>query len=206
MSMVEAPLSRNLVAPQGRNRFRLSSIHSSSRYYWLRLMIENKAAVISFVLLVVLAGVGLFAPLIAPFDPNFVNPADRLDGPSSAHWFGTDDLGRDIFSRVIYGSRVSMLVSISVMIGATVIGGLLGLVTGFYPRIDVFLMRLMDAMEAFPSILLAIAIMAAFGAAIDTSSPTLRNLPARITMPGLRIRSSPVEVKSQPPVMTTSRS
>jgi hypothetical protein len=100
-------------------------------------MAENKAAVISCVLLVVLAGVGLFAPLIAPFDPNFVNPANRLEGPSSEYWFGTDDLGRDIFSRVIYGSRVSMLVSIAVMIGATTIGGLLGLITGFYPRIDV---------------------------------------------------------------------
>jgi peptide/nickel transport system permease protein len=167
MSTNSAPLARQLDPATGGRRFRLSSIHPTSKYYWIRLVYQNKAAVASFIVLIIFAIMGIFAPLIAPFDPNFVNPADRLDGPSSAHWFGTDDLGRDIFSRVIYGSRVSMIVSVAVMIGATTIGGLLGLVTGFYHRIDTFLMRVMDGLEAFPSILLAIAIMAAFGAAVE---------------------------------------
>jgi peptide/nickel transport system permease protein len=145
----------------------LSEMAHSPRLGWLRLMMKNKAAVVSAVILLVFAIMGLLAPLIAPYDPNFVNPAVRLEGPSSAHWFGTDDLGRDIFSRVVYGSRVSMLVSVAVMVGATTVGSLLGLITGFYPRIDVILMRVMDGLEAFPSILLAIAIMAAFGASVQ---------------------------------------
>jgi peptide/nickel transport system permease protein len=168
MSTTNASLASEMSPAGGTGRrFRLSSIDPSSKYYWIRLVFQNKAAVLSFILLVVFAIMGIFAPLIAPFDPNFVNPADRLDPPTSAHWFGTDDLGRDIFSRVIYGSRVSMLVSVAVMIGATTIGGILGLITGFYSRIDTILMRVMDGLEAFPSILLAIAIMAAFGAAIE---------------------------------------
>lgn len=149
------------------DRFRLSSITPSSRFYWLRLLAENPAVVLSFGFLIIIGLFAIFAPLIAPFDPNFVNPADRLSGPSSDYWFGTDDLGRDIYSRVVYGARVSLLVGICVMIGATTIGALLGLVAGFYPRIDTGLMRVMDGLEAFPSILLAIAIMAAFGAAVE---------------------------------------
>lgn len=148
-------------------RFRLSSISPNSKYYWMRLMVENPAAVVSAVVLLVIVLGAIFAPLIAPFDPNFVNPADRLSEPSREYLFGTDDLGRDIYSRVVYGSRVSLLVGLSVMVGATTIGAVLGLVAGYYPRIDTWLMRVMDGLEAFPSILLAIAIMAAFGAAVQ---------------------------------------
>lgn len=167
MSMTNAPATANVAPPEQAGGMSLSEMAHSPRLGWLRLIMKNRAAVVSAVILVVFAIMGLLAPLIAPFDPNFVNPADRLDGPSSAHWFGTDDLGRDIFSRVVYGSRVSMLVSVAVMIGATTIGSLLGLITGFYRRVDVILMRVMDGLEAFPSILLAIAIMAAFGASVE---------------------------------------
>jgi peptide/nickel transport system permease protein len=145
----------------------LSSISPSSKYYWVRLVAQNSAAVWSLLFLLVMVLMAVFAPLVAPFDPNFVNPADRLMEPSSTYWFGTDDLGRDIFSRVVYGSRISLLVGITVMVGATTLGALLGLVAGFYPKIDTPLMRVMDGLEAFPSILLAIAIMAAFGAAVE---------------------------------------
>lgn len=148
-------------------RWRLSSVKPSSRYYWLRLVAENPAAVASVVFLVLVSIMAVFAPLVAPFDPNFLNPADRLSEPTGAYWFGTDDLGRDIYSRVVYGARVSLIVGLAVMIGATAIGALLGLLAGFYPRVDMPLMRVMDGLEAFPSILLAIAIMAAFGPAIE---------------------------------------
>ena len=111
--------------------------------------------------------VALLAPTIAPFDPNFVNPADRLDPPSSKYWFGTDDLGRDVFSRVIYGARISLLVGVTVMVGATVLGSLIGLVAGYYPRLDTLFMRVMDGLEAFPSILLALTIMATLGPATE---------------------------------------
>ena len=150
-----------------RRPLRLSSITPSSQYYWVRLLLQNPAATASicFLLATVLAAV--FAPALAPVDPNFVNPADRLEPPSATFWFGTDDLGRDVFSRVIYGSRVSLLVGITVMVGATVIGAVIGLVAGYYRRLDSPLMRVMDGLEAFPSILLAIAIMATLGPATE---------------------------------------
>jgi peptide/nickel transport system permease protein len=107
----------------------------------------------------------LLAPVIAPYDPTFVDPANRLLNPSSDYWFGTDDLGRDVFSRTVYGARISLLVGITVMVGAIALGSLIGLIAGYYQRIDTTLMRVMDGFEAFPSILLAIAIMATFGSA-----------------------------------------
>lgn len=159
-------LASNAGRTQPARRFRLSSISPNSKYYWVRLVSENPAAVVSAMMLLVIVLGALCAPLIAPFDPNFVNPADRLSEPSREYWFGTDDLGRDIYSRVVYGARVSLLVGMAVMVGATAIGAVLGLVAGYYPRIDTSLMRVMDGLEAFPSILLAIAIMAAFGSAV----------------------------------------
>jgi peptide/nickel transport system permease protein len=145
----------------------LSSITPASRYYWLRLLLENPAAVTSLIFLLVIALMAVFAPAIAPADPNYVNPADRLHPPSSAAWFGTDDLGRDVFSRVVFGAQISLLVGLTVMVGAMLLGSLIGLAAGFYERIDTPLMRFMDGLEAFPSILLAIAIMATLGPATE---------------------------------------
>ena len=145
----------------------LSAITPSSKYYWVRLLLQNPAVVASLLLLLLILLLALFAPVIAPIDPNFVKPGDRLEPPSSAYWFGTDDLGRDVFSRVIYGGRVSLLVGVTVMVGATVLGSLIGLVAGYYPRADTPLMRVMDGLEAFPSILLALTIMATLGPATE---------------------------------------
>jgi peptide/nickel transport system permease protein len=167
MALTEAGLVKATSKPARGGRFRLAGITPSSKLYWLRMLLENPAAVGSLLFLLLIVVLAVFAPLIAPFDPNYVNPADRLSEPSSDYWFGTDDLGRDIFSRVIYGAQVSLLVGLSVMIGATSIGAVLGLIAGYYRRIDTGLMRVMDGLEAFPSILLAIAIMAAFGAAVQ---------------------------------------
>ncbi|HEV2129422.1 MAG TPA: ABC transporter permease [Thermomicrobiales bacterium] len=161
-------LASNATAPKRARRFTPYAIPSNSKFYWMRLVAENPAAVGSLILLLIIALGATFAPVITQFDPDYVNPADRLSPPSSTYWFGTDDLGRDIYTRVVYGARVSLLVGLAVMVGATTIGALLGLIAGFYPRrIDTPLMRVMDGLEAFPSILLAIAIMAAFGAAVQ---------------------------------------
>jgi peptide/nickel transport system permease protein len=151
-------------APRARGRG-LAAITPASRYYWVRLVLENRAAVASLLFLLAMALVAIFAPAIATVDPNFVNPADRLDPPSDKAWFGTDDLGRDVFSRVVYGAQTSLFVGLTVTVGATVLGSLIGLIAGFYDRIDTPLMRVMDGFEAFPSILLAIAIMATLGPA-----------------------------------------
>lgn len=146
-------------------RFRLSSITPASRYYWIRLLLENPAALVSLCLITGVLLLALIAPAITTYDPNFVNPADRLQNPSSEYWFGTDTLGRDVFSRAIYGARISLLVGGIVMVGAAFVGSVIGLVAGYYGRIDSLLMRIMDGLEAFPGILLAIAIMATLGAA-----------------------------------------
>ena len=158
--------ARPAAAP-ARRPLGLSSITPSSRYYWVRLLLQNPAAVASIGLLLLILLMAVFAPAIARVDPNFVNPGDRLEPPSSAFWFGSDDLGRDVFSRVIYGARISLLVGLTVMVGATVLGSLIGLVAGYYHRVDTPLMRVMDGLEAFPSILLAIAIMATLGPATE---------------------------------------
>ncbi len=161
---LQAP-SRTPVATH--REWRLSAISPSSKYYWIRLLLQNPAAVASIGFLLAILVVAVLAPVIAPFDPNFVNPADRLEPPSSTFLFGTDDLGRDVFSRVVFGARISLLVGATVMVGATLLGSLIGLIAGYYTRLDTPLMRVMDGLEAFPSILLAIAIMATLGPATE---------------------------------------
>ena len=161
----DAPRLSTIQTSRPPGRGFLKSISPSSRYYWLRLLLERPAALLSLAVIMLLAIGAVFAPLIATHDPNFVNPAVRLGGPTITHYFGTDDLGRDVFSRVVYGARISLLVGISVMIGASVLGSIIGLTAGYYRRFDTVIMRFMDGLEAFPSILLAIAIMATFGAA-----------------------------------------
>lgn len=130
---------------------------------------RNPRILVGGVLVLFLAVVAVFAPLLAPFDPLAVNGAVSLEPPSLAHPFGTDDVGRDVLSRVIYGSRVSLSVGlIAVGVGA-VIGISLGMAAGYIGgTFDLVSMRLIDALLAFPALLLAIAITAALG-------PDLRN-------------------------------
>lgn len=146
-------------------RWRMSSIPSTSRYYWVRVVFQNPTSVVSLFFLVIVLLLTALAGVIASYDPNFVNPAVRLTEPSSSYWFGTDTLGRDVFARVIHGARVSLLVGAVVMFGAGILGSIIGLAAGYYDRLDNLIMRVMDGFEAFPGILLAIAIMASLGAA-----------------------------------------
>ena len=110
-------------------------------------------------LLLVLLG-AVFAPLLWTVDPTALAPARRLRIPSAQYWFGTDSLGRDVYSRVIYGSRVSLLVGFSVAILASVVGMAIGLLSGFVRWADSLIMRVMDGLMSIPPILLAIALMA----------------------------------------------
>ncbi|GHF43069.1 peptide/nickel transport system permease protein [Deinococcus metalli] len=114
------------------------------------------------VLLVVVAA--LFAPHLAPYDPVQYRPIDRMQGPSAQHWLGTDLYGRDLFSRVVYGSRISLAVSILSVSLALLVGGTLGALAGFYLKwVDTLIMRVTDVLLAFPAILLAIALLAFLG-------------------------------------------
>ena len=136
------------------------------RFTTLYLLIKNMNGriLIGSVMLIVVILMAIFAPLLATHSPLTINVIDRIQPPSPDHWFGTDEHGRDIYSRVIYGSRVSVLVGMSVVVTTTILGTVIGLVSGFYKRLDSVFMRIMDAFQSFPAILLAIAIMAALGA------------------------------------------
>ncbi len=129
----------------------------------LRKLVRNKTAMTGLALIILFFVVAIFAPWIAPYDPNKMSVMRILTKPSQAHWFGTDDFGRDVFSRVIYGSRVSLRVGLSVSVLSGVLGAFVGLVSAYYRRLDNLLMRIMDTMLSFPAILLAIALMAVFG-------------------------------------------
>lgn len=128
-----------------------------------RLMTRPTAAVgIAVMMVIVLAAI--LAPVIVPYAPTKLSIASRLHPPSLDHLFGTDDLGRDIFTRMLYAARTSLTVGFAVVIFASIIGVVLGLTSGFFRRLDAPVSRLIDAMMAFPDILLAIALVAALGA------------------------------------------
>lgn len=120
---------------------------------------RNPTIVIGTAMLSLLALIALAAPLIAN-DPLSMSVADRLMPPSAEHWFGTDMFGRDIYARTVYGGRISLIVGISVAVLSVSIGLVIGLIAGYYRRLDGFIMRIMDGMMAIPSILLAIALVA----------------------------------------------
>ncbi len=130
---------------------------------WKRLK-KNRAAMIGLWMVVVFLLVAIFAPLLAPYDPNEIDLMSVLKGPSSDHWLGTDYYGRDLTSRIIYGSRISLSVGIIVQTIALSIGTLMGSLAGYYGgKVDMFIMRIVDIVMSFPSLLLTIAIMVALG-------------------------------------------
>jgi len=107
--------------------------------------------------------VAILAPWVATDDPNLYEPINRLQPPSASYWLGSDALGRDVYSRVVFGTRLSLALGFSVALLVGVLGCVLGLLAGYYRRVDNLLMRFMDGLMAFPGILLALAIMAALG-------------------------------------------
>lgn len=129
---------------------------------------RHPSVVIGAVILCVIVIATAFAPWLATHDPQAINPMLRLRGFSAAHWLGTDALGRDIWSRAIYGGRVSLAVGLIVALFATAVGLAVGLVSGFNRIADAILMRIMDGLMAIPAILLAIALMAVARASIAT--------------------------------------
>ena len=121
---------------------------------------NNPTVAIGGALLLILVLVGVFAPYLGTVDPTALAPARRMRPPSDLYWFGTDALGRDVYSRVIFGTRVSLTVGLSVALLATFAGLTIGLISGFVRWADGIIMRVMDGMMSIPPILLAIALMA----------------------------------------------
>ncbi len=120
------------------------------------------------ILLLLIAIAAILAPLLAPHDPMRLSPATRLKPPSDEFLLGTDAFGRDLFSRVIYGARISLIVGIGAAVAAVFLGLVIGLAAGFFRRLDAILMRIVDGLMAIPNILLAIAIVALSGASLWT--------------------------------------
>ena len=136
------------------------------RVAWRRLLRRQPTLVIGLaVLLLILAG-GVLAPVWWTGDPQQMRPAQRLQPPSAVRWFGSDHFGRDVYTRTLYGARVSLVVRAAVALLSLALGTTLGLVIGFYRRLDAVMMRVMDGLMAIPAILLALALMAMLRASV----------------------------------------
>jgi peptide/nickel transport system permease protein len=138
------------------------------RISFAALLIRRRTVLLGLVVLVSIALLAALAPLIAPYAPNRLSIVNRLKPPSGVYWFGTDEFGRDVFSRTIYAGRLSLLVGVSVVVLASVVGVTLGVIAGFFRKLDTPIARIIDAMMAFPDILLAIALVAALGPSLTT--------------------------------------
>jgi peptide/nickel transport system permease protein len=134
-----------------------------------RLFLRHRGGMIGAAVLGIVVLSALFAPFVATHDPYFINRVDRLQGPSADHWLGTDEFGRDLFSRIVYGARTSLSVAALAIALATLIGAPAGILAGYFGGwTDSLIMRVMDVIFAFPAILLALGISAILG-------PSLRN-------------------------------
>ena len=144
---------------------------ASARLSAWRLLASNPLTLISAVILAIVAIVAVAGPWIAPYGINDIDVASQLQPPSAAHWFGTDELGRDVFSRVIIATGTSLSIAVAAVAFAVVVGVLVG-VTGGYRGgwVDLVLMRIVDVMFAFPVLLLALAIVAIFQPGVLTTT------------------------------------
>jgi peptide/nickel transport system permease protein len=147
-----------MAAERGRTREMLGTLFS------------NRLAIVATVVIGLLVAAALLGPWIAPHGPTAIDPVNRLQPPSAANWFGTDELGRDVFSRVLVASRVSLYVGVVAVGIALLVGVPLGLLAGFYRGpADDLVMRVMDMLFAFPPILLAIAVVAVLGPGVTNA-------------------------------------
>ncbi|MCZ7852466.1 MULTISPECIES: ABC transporter permease [Agrobacterium] len=135
---------------------------------FLRRLLKRKTVAAGLIVLLVFVLFAVLAPMIAPYSPSKLSIVNRLKPPSELYWFGTDEFGRDVFSRTIYAGRLSLLVGAAVVALSALIGITLGLLAGFFQKLDTPIARLIDAMMAFPDILLAIALVAALGPSLTT--------------------------------------
>ena len=127
----------------------------------------NHAALVGLIVILLIVVAAVFAPLIARYDPNALDLINMRKPPSAAHWFGTDDMGRDVFARVIYGGRLSLMIGFIPSVISLILGTTLGLMAGWMGRhVDAIIMRLADIVLAFPSLLLAMVVMYTLGSSI----------------------------------------
>lgn len=157
---------------------------------------RHPTAIIGAVVLMLMVLVAVFAPWLGTVDPQAVSPLRRLKPPSAEFWFGSDMLGRDVYSRVVYGARVSLVVGLAVALLSIFIGLVLGLVTGFIRWVDAVMMRIMDGLMSIPPVLLAIALMALTRASIGNVilAITLAEVPRVVRL----VRSLVLALREEP--------
>ena len=147
-----------------------TSITPSSQQHILRKLLKHRSATIGASIILFFIVVAIFAPLIATHDPRQANIVERLQGGSASHYLGTDKVGRDIFSRIVYGTRISLKVGLIAMTFSVGFGTLFGAIAGYYGgRLDNLIMRVMDMMLAMPSILLAMVIVTILGQSLTNA-------------------------------------
>ncbi|WP_442602262.1 ABC transporter permease [Paenibacillus sp. KN14-4R] len=186
--------------PQASQRSKSSEeVHSPWRDAWRGLR-RNKLAMIGAVIILFFILVALLAPLLTSYDYKHPELENRLLPPSSAHWFGTDDLGRDLFARIVYGARISLTVGFFSVIASMIAGSILGVFAGYYGRwVDILISRFFDILLAFPGILLAIAIVSALGPSLENALLAI----AIVNVPtfGRLVRSKVLSLKEEDFIM-----
>lgn len=136
-------------------------------YKFLRTLFSRRAIIISFIVVMLFVLAAVFAPLLTPYDPDVPDFSSFLQGPSKAHWLGTDSFGRDVLGRIIYGTRVSLIIGVLAVAIACAIGTFFGMIAGYFGGIvDDMINRITEAVRAIPQIVLAMALTAVFGSGI----------------------------------------
>jgi len=164
-------------------------------YAFWSLAIQSPSFLCSSLVLALIVLMSVFAPVVSPADPSAIDPAARLQSPSMAHLMGTDTIGRDLLSRVIWGARSSILVGIACAVLVVISGLLVGVLTGYFRAVDMVGMRILDGLMAIPPILLAIALMTVIGSGVMTVviAITIAELPRAARL----VRAITLSVRSQ---------
>ena len=157
---------------------------------------RHPTAIFGAAVLLAMIAIAIAAPLLGTVDPQSMSPVKRLRDPLGEYWFGTDMLGRDVYSRVLYGARVSITIGLAVAILSTLVGLAIGLVTGFIRWVDAIVMRVMDGLMSIPSVLLAIALMALTKASLENVvfAITIAEIPRVVRL----VRSLVLTLREQP--------
>ena len=169
-----APYGRHVNSPDESRQEKMPGSRAQAQLarfvLFLRSLWQNPLAVVGFAIVMMLFITALLGPIFSPHDPVAQNLAARLQGPNATYWFGTDELGRDIFSRSLYGSRITLSIVFLVVVVSAPVGLILGCVSGFLGGwLDQIIMRLTDIFLAFPRLILALALVAALGPGIENA-------------------------------------
>lgn len=161
---MDGPIPASSVAQTSPTTIRSSSLFRQV----IQQIFRNRAAIVGILFLLVVILCAIFAPQVAPYDPLEINASNTLQPPSIEHWFGTDNTGRDVFSRVVWGARISLRVGLISAGISTIVGLMLGIMSGYYGGpLSFLILRLMDLLLAFPGVLLAVVIVATLGPGLD---------------------------------------